>query len=862
MFIISVLVFYQQPELPALWFGVVFLCLSLLLIWVFFYTQQFFRDPKQVFQARLFRAFNMMLGLIIGISWVFWQTFFMPVIPERVLNQPIFITGKLIELPNQELTKHRVKVQYVIKVDSISFSSSLVTTDETVSYSYPFKPIVSINWYLSTKELSSKASLPQLGETWQIRVKLKANHAAMNPGAFDYETWLFQKGVAAKGYVKSLTKSEAHLQGTPVLLKIADTPWVSVSSWRSWLAQRLNRVFGDSDFFSFYKALTFGDKSSISAEDWLLLQSTGTIHLMVISGLHMGIIAFLGYAFFRLLWRKGVYRVIKMNLPEFSALGGLLFATLYLTISGFSIPTQRAWLMVVAVLGFILVRRTFQPWSALAMAALLVVLVDTTAVLSFGFWLSFLAVSLIFLALQRHQGGEKNATDERGAFYWRWLATVKTFLWIQWVLTLGLAPFLIWAFHSLPVYSFIANLIAVPFVSILGLPWLFLSSVVGLFSVSFGQWMIAGLDLFWHPFWQFLQWVHQLPLNTVAFSDRSMVWLLSIYALLFLGFWLKNHRHQYVIQGAVFLWIMSLSFGFFNGVERPKENQLVLTVLDVGQAQAIVMETKNHVVLYDLGGKWGKNMDGTKLAVQPYLTSRGWKSVDILIVSHSDQDHSGGLKRLLNINNMPVKKALSGQPKILNGRIQQEGFFQLCESGQWWTLDGIVFEILSPNREWMETELTSDNDRSCVLKITIGDQKGGSKILMTGDLSQKGESLLLTRYGREALQANLLVAGHHGSKSSTSKEWLEAVSPNYIVFSAGYLNRFNFPSQEVLQRITHFNTQKESDLSIKWWNTACSGALRFEVSPERVNLPQEYRKIRRKWYHHRCVDSQQGHLFQ
>jgi len=352
--------------------------------------------------------------------------------------------------------------------------------------------------------------------------------------------------------------------------------------------------------------------------------------------------------------------------------------------------------------------------------------------------------------------------------------------------------------------------------------------------------------------------VHQLPLNTVAFSDRSIVWLLSIYALLFLGFYLKNRRHQYVIQGAVFLWIMSLSFGLLNSAERPKEDQLVLTVLDVGQAQAIVMETKNHIVLYDLGGQWGKNMDGTKLAVQPYLTSQGWKRVEVLIVSHSDMDHAGGLKRLLTINNMPVKQALSGQPEVLNRRIQQEGFFQLCESGQSWTLDGIVFEILSPNKGWMETELTSDNDLSCVLKVTIG----GEKILITGDLSQKGEALLLKKYGRESLQANLLVAGHHGSQSSTSMAWLEAVAPTHMVFSAGYLNRFNFPSQAVLQRMARFNIQREPVSRIQWWNTACSGALRFEVSPESINLPQEYRKIRRKWYHHRCLDSQQGHLFQ
>jgi len=867
---VSVLLFYQQPKFPPLWLGIVFLCLSALLILAWNLAQTSLKS-KAIFQApqaRVITVLNVTLGFIIGISWVFWQTFFIPLVPERVLNQSVFITGKIIELPNQELTKDRAKIQYRIKVDLIAFSSiSQGSTYEDVSYAYKLKPVLSINWYLSAKKLASKRTqddLPRLGETWKMRVKLKANHSTMNPSSFDYETWLFQKGLAAKGYVKSFTKSEAYLQNSPVVFKVADASWVSLSAWRDGLAQRLQQVFGDSAYSSFYKALTFGDKSSISADDWGLLQNTGTIHLMVISGLHMGIIAFLGFWFFKRLWRWVGYRQERLNLPQFAALGGLLFATLYLTISGFSIPTQRAWLMVVAVLGFVLIRRTFQPWSALALAAFLVVLVDTTAVLSFGFWLSFLAVALIFLALQQNgypqEGGEKilelTLQEEKPLFYMRWFAGVKTFLWIQWVLSLGLAPFLIWAFHSLPVYSFMANLIAVPFITILGLPWLFLSSVVGIFSISLGQWMIAGLDLFWRPFWQFLQWVHQLPLNTVAFSERSVLWLLSVYAVLFFGFWLKNRKTLWITQGAVFIWMISLSFGLLNSAERPKESHLVVTVLDVGQAQAIMLETKNHVVLYDLGGKWGANMDGTKLAVQPYLTSRGWDKVDLLIVSHSDMDHAGGLSRL--VQSIPIKQAVSGQPSVLNKCIQQPDFFQLCESGQSWTLDVVVFEILSPNKAWLNTKLTSDNDRSCVLKISIG----GEKILITGDLSQKGEALLLEAYGAEKLQANLLIAGHHGSQSSTSFEWLKAVLPSYVVFSAGYLNRFNFPSRKVLKRIEMVNQSESDAMKIRWWNTACSGALQFEISAEGIKLPQEYRKIRRKWYHHRCLKSQKGHLYQ
>ncbi|MCF6298555.1 MAG: DNA internalization-related competence protein ComEC/Rec2 [Thiomicrorhabdus sp.] len=864
VFIVSVLLFYQQAESPPLWFGLVTLCLAVGLIWVV-RSEQLLSTLQRLpfeYQAKSSMLLNSLLGLIIGISWVFWQTFFTPTIPERALNQPVWLVGTLIELPNQSLSKHRVRIKYKIKVDEISLDSS-PAYPPVVSYAGQPKPIVSINWYVSRNALLTEHALPQLGERWRFRVKLKANHFTLNPSGFDYEAWLLQQGISATGYIKALTRKEKRLQDDPMLVmqKISEASALSLFAWRNTLATRLNTVFDKSEYASFYRALTFGDKSDIASEDWILLQNTGTIHLMVISGLHMGIIAFLGFWFFKQVWRWVGYRQTAMDLPKFAALGGLLFATLYLMVSGFSIPTQRAWLMVVAVLGFVLLRRTFQPWSALALAALLIVLLDTTSVLSFGFWLSFIAVALIFLALKSplikppDLPVSIDGTVEKATRSQRWFHGFKTLLWLQLILTLGLAPFLIWAFHSLPVYSFIANMIAVPFISFLGLPWLFLSSVIGLISVEGGQWMIGLLDMAWHPFWQFLQWVNQLPFHTVAFAERSIFWLLAIYALLFFGLRLKKTWPQAGVLLLVFIWMMSLSMEGLNGVSRPEVNQAKLTVLDVGQAQAIVIETQHHVVLYDLGGKWGDTMDGTKLAIQPYLTAQGWSNVDLLIVSHSDMDHAGGLQRLLTL--FSVRQAVSGQPKVLNKRIAKEGFFTLCKAGQSWEFDGVVFEMLSPRPDWMASTLTSDNDLSCVLTITIG----GEKILITGDLSQKGEVLLLDEYRAESLQADLLIAGHHGSKSSSATDFLQAVSPTKIVFSAGYLNRFNFPSPAVIERIEKINEQGVQP-AIHWWNTACSGALTFEISSEGIKAPLESRKIRRKWYHHRCLDLQQGVLFQ
>jgi len=868
VFIVSVLLFYQQAEYPPLWFGVLALCVALWFIWMVGskWRLSVFQRLPPVSHPKCLMLINGALGLIIGISWVFWQTFFMPSLPERVLNQPVWISGTIIELPNQSLSANQVKIKYQIKVDEITPDVSNVLSSP-VSYAFRPKPIVTLNWYIRGDERSNALAMPKLGEQWRFRVKLKANHFTMNPSGFDYEAWLLQQGIAATGYVKGFTRKEKRLQRAPVLVmeKIAEAPFLSLFTWRSWLANRLNQVFEQSAFSSFYKALTFGDKSEIASEDWVLLQNTGTIHLMVISGLHMGIIAFLGFWLFKRVWRWGGYRQARINLPEFAALGGLLFATLYLMVSGFSIPTQRAWLMVVAVLAFVLVRRKFQPWSALALAALVIVLLDSTAVLSFGFWLSFLAVALIFVALQGillkkpDNPVLMDGTTAQPTRYRRWLHGIKTLLWLQFILTLGLAPFLIWAFHSLPIYSFIANLIAVPFISFLGLPWLFLSAVVGMFSVEVGQWMIGVLDLFWSPFWQFLQWVNQLPFHKMVFAERSIIWLLAIYALLFFGLRLKKTEQQLGVFILVFIWIMSLTLEPFNGIQRPESNTAKVTVLDVGQAQAVVIETQNHLILYDLGGKWGDKMDGTKLAIQPYLTAQGWSNVDLLIVSHSDMDHAGGLMRLLN--GFPVTDAVSGQPTVLNQRIEQtlkrEGGFSLCEAGRTWTFDGVVFEILSPKPDWIGSALTSDNDLSCVLQVRIG----GEKILITGDLSEKGEALLLNRYEEDKLQSDTLIAGHHGSQSSSSNAFLQVVSPVHMVFSAGYLNRFNFPNKTVIQRIEQSNKLSETPF-IHWWNTACSGALTFEISLEGINAPLESRKMRRKWYHHRCLPSQQGVLFQ
>jgi len=814
------------------------------------------------FQQRVHTVLNILFGLIIGLSWAFWQSFFMPVIPESLLNQPVWISGQIIESSSQPSYAQKSRFTYEIRVDRIEFDSEEnvnstskipLHEDNAINeraYQAWSKPIVSINWYLSDTERLAFEPLPELGGKWKMRVKLKANHYSQNPGGLDYEAWLFQQHIAAKGYVKNRTRNERHSAGHyqgPVLQRINESSGLGFYHWQNLVSGRLKQVFSKSEFSHFYKALTLGDKSAVSTENWSLLRNTGTIHLLAISGLHMGIVATLGYLVFKVLWWLGVYRIERINLPSFAALGALTFASLYLTLSGFSIPTQRAWLMVVAVLGFVLIRRTFQPWSALAFAALLIVVWDSRSVLSLGFWLSFIAVGLIFAAMPYLRNRPK----------WQQL------LWLQGLLTLGLSPFLIWAFHSLPLYSFIANLIAVPFISFIGLPLLFLSSLLGMISIEWGQFMIQWLDELWNLFWQYLQWVGSLPQSTVGFTGTSLVWLLSMYTFIFAVLMFKSNQHKTIAFAGLLITMMSLALPTNN---RPQTGQAWLTVLDVGQGQAVVVETKNSVLVYDTGPKMGKSLDGAKLAVLPYLKSQGWDKVDTLVISHSDSDHAGGTLSL--VQNLLVKEAFSGQPEIMNHRLHGKPYklynkdsksgplFSLCQAGQSWQVDGVLFEILSPDVADIGKALTSDNDLSCVLKITANQHS----VLMTGDLSQKGEAVLIKQFAKnpQKLKSDLLIAGHHGSKYSTGQTWLSQVAPNKVVFSAGYLNRYHFPNKAVLKRIEN----KSESRPIHWWNTACSGALQFEVTKSAINLREEARKSQRKWYHHACLNSQQGHLFQ
>ncbi len=801
----SLVWFYQLAVLPS-WQSI--LLAALLLVGLGFVPSR---------QALISRLRQIIIGFLSGFIWVFLMTMMSPTLSKSAYFTPVEVVVTIVERPEVTANSGDSSPKRLKLIMQLSHWQSLnAQNDQAWSF---WQPQIQLNWYHPTK-------LPKVGEQWRFRVKLKPPHGSLNPGGFDYEAYLYEKGIRAKGYVLNQADSA---------VRVAPAQGVYL---RESLAQHLTPLFEQSRFQGIFRALVYGDKDAIHKDDWQLLRQTGTVHLMVISGLHIGIMAAFGFALFALIWRGlirwlGWHWVMATPRLVFGSVGAILIATLYMSLAGYSIPTQRAWMMVVVVAGLIIMRRQFQPWSALALAAALILLWHPSSVMSSGFWLSFVAVAIIFKVL--------SFAKIRQAPAW------QKMLWVQLSLTLGMIPILAGFYQQFAMGSLIANLIAVPFVSLVGLPLLFLTVALSFISFDLAQWMMS----FHEQLWQLLWW----GLNGVAESfefwqtgQLSFIEVAAIYGgialLVALGRrslstgW-KAIGGSVVVLGLV--WMVWPSSQLALGEVR-------MTVLDVGQGQAIVFETRNETIVYDSGPKWGEQFDGAQLAILPYLKSQRRQQLDLLIVSHSDQDHAGGTASLWD--NLTILDFVSGQADRLNQQ-QPQWNVRPCENGQAWLFSEVKFEILSPEKG--ENRPREDNDASCLLKVSTSQ----ASILVPGDLTEKMERQLVDKQASQ-LKADLLIAGHHGSQTSTSQAWLEMVSPKEVVISSGFANRFDFPSLTVIDRLKH--------QQIPWRNTACDGAIQYKIIPnltEQATKPKSKsasemiwlgseKQHRAKWFYSRC----------
>jgi competence protein ComEC len=709
------------------------------------------------------------LFFVAGVVWAlaFAMASLADRLPEPLQGQEMRVEGIIDNLPEQDEKRSRF--------------------DFVITHSEQNLPVrVRLSWYYPKHELKA-------GQHWAFTVKLKRPHGTLNPGGFDYERWLFTEGIGATGYVRD--------HPAPVFLA-QDPSWRSVAVWRQDLTDQLSRLLPGRPNLALIKALIIGDDNDITQAQWEVFRKTGTIHLIVISGTHIGLIAGLVYFVVLRLWAWT--GVLAWSPQRVAAMLAMWAAFFYATLAGFSVPTQRAVIMLTIVMAAIIWQRNTRPFNTLAAAMLGVLLLDPLAVLASGFWLSFLAVAVIIYAVEGRLG-------KQGYFY--------SALKINWATTVALSPLLLFCFQQVSLIAPLANLIAVPVISILAVPLLLLAVIIMFIVPAAAIQLFLLVDTILQGLWWFLSFFADMPLAVMTHAQPS------IWALLFAIPGILIVLAPAGIPGRWLGLVMFLPM-IFTAQSKPQVGSVRMTLLDVGQGLSAVVQTANHWLVYDAGVRFSAQSDIGKTVLLPFLHAQGVKQIDRLIISHGDNDHIGGAESLLHAMN--VGQVMTSVPEQLSDYRPIR-----CVAGQSWLWDDVKFIVLAPKIQGFVTE----NDNSCVLQIQA--QQGA--LLLTGDIEATAESWLVETYGGQ-LKANVLISPHHGSKTSSSPVFLRAVQPDLVLIPAGYGNQFGFPHPIVVSRY--------QDLNAQWLNTADSGAIDIQEK-DNAWIVQSWRGMAAKYWNDR-----------
>ncbi len=695
-------------------------------------------------------------------------------LPDDLQGSTVEITGRVAGFPEQ-------------RGESLRFVLQTSDGDRLPSR-------VRLAWY-------DVAEQPAIGETWRLKVRLRQPRGFANPVGFDYEQWLFRQGIGATGYVVKHPENRL----------LADVPVGTSAVLRRSMAERISSVAGDNDAAAVLLAITVGARHRISQQQWEQYAITGTSHLMAISGLHIGLAA--GGAFV-LFWIGLAPFCRWANLRDRAALMAALVAVVYAAVSGFAVPAQRAMLMALLVMGASLMRRQTQPEMVLAAAAMVVFLTEPITILSPGFKLSFAAVAILLWSARQRCF----TVPGQPAFGQQLLEGVKRLPPLQLTLLFGLFPMTALIFGRVAWLAPLVNLLALPVFNLLTVPTALLGLLLdgplrmlgdGLLRVSWLSvrgmlWLISGVAT-WPP--------ARIDIATASPMLIPVVLLAALWAILPPGW-----------PGRRVAWIAGLCAVLLRPAAVPPDC-LDLTVLDVGQGQAMVLRTQRRNLVIDTGPAFRSGGDTGQLVLAPYLRTLGIDRLDLLLISHGDLDHAGGVASLAQSTR--IAQVISGDYLDRMARPQLR-----CRRGQAWLWDGVRFAILHP----AHAAKSSRNDGSCVVEATVGTYR----LLLTGDIETAAENALLATSSLSPV--NLVVVPHHGSRTSSGAHFADRLSPEVAIVSAGFGNRWGFPDEEVVRRW--------QAAGAKVLNTATSGAISYRLCASTgLHAIGEHRvDVRRYWH--------------
>ncbi len=663
----------------------------------------------------------------------------------------------------------------------------------------PLPQKISLAWYKGFRD-EEMHTLPPLhaGERWRLTVRLKRPHGNVNPHGFDYERWLLEQGIRATGYVRPAPGNQRLDAFVPGFM-------YGVERLREGVRERFRRALPEGAYTGVLVALAVGDQRSIPPELWRVFARTGISHLVAISGMHVTMIAALFAAAVSGLWRRSPALALRWPAQQAGVVAGFLIALLYCLLAGWGVPAQRTLYMLGCVAFALVLRRETAPGRVLTLALAVVLVLDPWAVMAAGFWLSFGAVALLFLV----SSGQLMPDGRlRGA------------LRAQWAVTLGLVPALLVLFQQFSLVSPLANAIAIPLVSFVVTPLAIGFAILPLqmlADLAHGAFALTMLAIHWLAELPWASWQQAAP----------PAWLAVLATLGCLWALLPRGTPARWVGLAMLLPLLMWA------PARPAPGEARVTVLDVGQGLAVHVQTAAHDLIYDTGPAFSADANSGERILLPYLRAGGVRRLDSLVVTHQDNDHSGGAEALLT--GIPVAEVRSSLSENHPARLIAGLRHQPCVAGQAWEWDGVRFTMLHPVRAADDSPGSKTNDVACVLRVDAA----GLGVLLTSDIEAVSEAALLQGQAGQ-LASDVLVVPHHGSRSSSTAAFIEATRPRWVIFPVGYLNRFRHPNAQVWARWA------ASGAAL--WRTDTAGAVRVHLVPGGPRIEAAREATPRYWH--------------
>jgi competence protein ComEC len=697
-------------EILCFYAGIVFILINKPYPLILLMTLFFFRP-----RSSLIRWF------LAAISWCLIHQFYVSSrdMEKKLVIQNAELIGQIISIP-------------VVQGDTSQFSFLVNTMNKK-----PVKTTVALACY-------AHCPLLRAGQSWRLIAKLKQPRNLGNPGGFNYVNWLRTRHIHWSGTVRSGSFIPSSIvTSPPLLLKI-----------REHLLLRLAELDPDEKTLGIIQALTLGVGSHIEKSEWELFRHTGTIHLIDISGAHIGMIAGITYTVVCFLWSRMGLFCLLYPAPKIASIVALLIASLYTVIAGFAIPAQRALIACAFMLLRNFCSQRFTVWQAWRYALLSVLILEPHSVMAAGFYLSFIGVAILILINQR--------IDVIG---------FRKTMALQLACLAGLMPLTLFWFSYGAINGIVANIVAIPWVELWIVPLALLVTLLSSYVVIPGTMFLLKSSISLLLF--FLNWVDSFAMVNLTFTFNQIASPLALMTVLALSLLLPIRRLFFPMS-------MMLIAALYPYHLHLKPGEAQIDIMDVGQGLAIAINTAHHSLLYDTGVKFFQGSDMAKIAIIPYLNQLGIKKLDKVIISHPDLDHRGGLKSLEE--RFEIQELVVDAPEFYHRGSP-------CHAYPAWEWDGVLFRFFS-----IAQIANSKNNHSCVLQLST---KSG-KILFTGDIEKPAEDYLVSTYGNE-LASTFLVIPHHGSKTSSSSAFVEKVSPHYAIVSYGFDNRYHFPHQQTLR---------------------------------------------------------------